>query len=104
MLFVHFFWAFTSYFLSIKFRKLLWNNPSVYCANICHYDWFNKHVDWPIAEQDKHRQESQTDNDGMRKGGVSRIARQTKNESDTQNGIEVKAIRFGAAQRLTEMG
>ena len=38
--------------------------------NICHYDWFNKQADWPIAEQDKVRWESQTENDGMRLSGV----------------------------------
>ena len=28
--------------------------------NICHCDWFNNEADWPIAGQDKVRQESQT--------------------------------------------
>ena len=51
-------------------RDILWNNPSVHCVNMCSYDWFNKQAGWPIAEQNKVRQEGQTETDGMRKGGV----------------------------------
>lgn len=32
---------------------MLWNNPSVHCVDVCHYDCFNKQTDWPIAEWDK---------------------------------------------------
>ena len=41
--------------LSNDEQKVLWNNPSVHCVNICRYDWFNKQADWPIAKQDKAR-------------------------------------------------
>ena len=34
----------------------------------------NTIADWPIAEQDTVRLESQTENDGLRKGGVRRVA------------------------------
>lgn len=36
----------------------------LYCVNICHCDGFNKQTDWPVSEQDKVRQNSQTENDG----------------------------------------
>ena len=49
---------------------VLWNNPSVHCVNMCCYDWFDKQADGPVVEQDKVRQESQTENDGMKKGRV----------------------------------
>ena len=65
---------------------MLWNNPSVYSLYIYHCDWFNKQANWPIAEQDKVKQESQTEN-----------------KLDIQNGIEVKATSLGAAQRLLVM-
>lgn len=52
---------------------MLWNNPSAHRVGICHYDWFNKQAEWPIAEQDKVRQDSQTENDGMRKGRVREL-------------------------------
>ena len=54
---------------------LLWHSPSVHCVNICCYDWFNKQTDWPVDEQDKVRQEGQTENDGMRKGEVRGVAK-----------------------------
>lgn len=38
--------------------------------NIGHCDWFNKQADHPIAEQDKVRQESQTENDRKKKNGA----------------------------------
>lgn len=37
---------------------------------ICPCDWFNKDADWPLAEQDKVRWESETENVGRLKGGV----------------------------------
>lgn len=49
---------------------VLWNNLSVHCVNMCHYDWFDKQADGPVVEQDKVREESQTENDEMRKGGA----------------------------------
>lgn len=39
----------------------------------CLCDWFKKQADWPIAEWDKVKQESQTENDGMRKDRVRRV-------------------------------
>ena len=50
-----------------KYCTVLWNNTSVYCVNLCRFDWFNKQADWSIAEQDKVRRESQTENDGRKK-------------------------------------
>lgn len=32
--------------------------------------WSNKKANWPIAEQDRNRQKSQTENEGKKKGGV----------------------------------
>lgn len=78
---------------------MLWNNPSVHYVNICCYDRFNKQADWSIAEQDKVRWESQTENNRMRKGEVRGVTSQTQNNLDTQNGIEVKVTSLGAAQR-----
>lgn len=49
---------------------------------ICHYDWFKKQADWSIADQDKARQESQTGNDRMRKGGVKRDVSQKPRKQD----------------------
>lgn len=74
---------------------LLWNCPSVHSVNKCPYDWFNKQADWPVAEQDKVRWESQTETDGKRKGGVRGIANQTQNKSVTQNEPEVKDTSLG---------
>ena len=37
---------------------------------ICCCGWFNKEADWPIAEQDKVRQESQIENARKEKGRV----------------------------------
>ena len=37
------------------FMCALWNNLSVYSVNTCHYDWFIKQVDGPIAKQNKRR-------------------------------------------------
>ena len=71
---------------------------------ICCCDWFNKQTNWPIAKQDKVKQECQTENEGMRKGRIRGLACQVENELDTQNGIEVKAMSLGAAHRLIEMG
>ena len=76
----------------------------MYTVKICHYDWFNKQADWPIAEQDKVRRESQTENDGMRKGEVGGATNQTHSKWGTQNGIEVKATNLWGAHRLIEMG
>ena len=42
----------------------------LHCVNINHCDSFNKEADGPIAEQDKVRQESQTENAGKKKGRV----------------------------------
>ena len=42
-----------------------WNIP-------LHCDWFNKKADWPIAGQDKIRQESQTENDEVKEGPIQR--------------------------------
>ena len=36
--------------------------------------WSNKNADWPVAEQDRNRQESQPENEGKKKGGVGRVA------------------------------
>ena len=59
-----------------------WNAPSVHCANICHYDWFSKQADWPVAGQDKVRQESQTENDVMKKDRVRGDASQLLRKQD----------------------
>lgn len=42
-------------------------NILIYSVNTCHYDWFNKEADRPIAEQNKINQESQTENVGRRR-------------------------------------
>lgn len=36
--------------------------------NMHHCFWFRKETDWPIVEQDKVKQESQTDNPKRKKG------------------------------------
>ena len=54
----------------------------LYTVKICHCDWLNKETDWPIAEQNKVRQESQTENDGKKRGRVRGIARQTEPKQD----------------------
>ena len=38
--------------------------------NMYDSDWLNNEDDWPIPEQDKVRQESQTHTAGRKKGGV----------------------------------
>ena len=39
-----------------------------------HSHWSNKNTDWPVAEQYRNRQESQTQDQGKKKGGVGRMA------------------------------
>lgn len=70
----------------------------------CHYEWFNKQADWPIAAQDKVKWASQTEDDRMRKSRVRGVTSQMENESDTQNGREEKATSLGVAHRLIEKG
>ena len=48
---------------------------------ICPCDWFNKQADWPIGEQNKDRQESQTQNAG-KKGKVRSHQPGTEGEGD----------------------
>ena len=55
---------------------MLWNSLTVHCVNICHNGWLNAQADWPIAEQDKVEWKSQTENEGMKKGGVRGAANQ----------------------------
>ena len=50
--------------------------------NICHNGWFNTQTDWPIAEEDKVEWESQTENDGMKKGRVKGAASQMQSEQE----------------------
>ena len=45
----------------------------LYTVKICHCDWFNKEAHWPIAEQDKVRQESKTGNAGRKTGGAESL-------------------------------
>ena len=59
--------------------------------NIYWCDWFNTQADRPIAEQDKVRGESQTENDGIMKGRIRGVASHMDNKLDIQNWIEVKA-------------
>lgn len=42
----------------------------LYTLKICHCDWLNKEADWPIAELNKVKRESQTENTGKEKSGV----------------------------------
>lgn len=49
--------------------------------NICSYDCFKKEADRQIAEQDKFRPESPTENDGLRKGRVKGVDRQRTNQT-----------------------
>ena len=44
----------------------------LYYVHLCHCDWFNKEADWPIARQDRVRQENQT-RDAGKKYGVRRV-------------------------------
>ena len=55
-------------------KNYLCNIP-LHCVNIYLLDWFNKEVDWPIAEQDKVRWENQTEDDGEKNGRGRRVAR-----------------------------
>lgn len=71
---------------------------------ICYCDWFNKQADWPITEEDNVRWDCQTENDAMKKGGVREVASQMENDSDIQNGIEVKTTSLRAVHGLIEMG
>ena len=66
-------------------RYFLWNNPSVHCANICYYNWFNKQTDRPVPKHDEVRQEIQTENDGMRKGRVRGVASQMQRKKDEKD-------------------
>lgn len=70
---------------------------------ICHCDWSNKEDDRPIVKQDKVRQESQIENDGMRKGNVRGVTNQKESKSDIQDGTEVKVTSLRVAHRLIEM-
>lgn len=72
--------------------------------NICCYDWLNKQDDRAITEQDKIKQESQIENDGMRKDRVRGVASQMENKPDIQNGIKEKALSLLEAHRLINMG
>lgn len=72
--------------------------------NICCYDWLNKQDGRTIAEQDKIKQESQIENDGMRKDRVRGVASQMVNKLDIQNGIKEKALNLLEAHRLINMG
>lgn len=72
--------------------------------NICCYDWLNKQDDRAITEQDKIKQESQIENDGMRKDRVRGVASQMVNKLDIQNGIKEKALSLLEAHRLINMG
>lgn len=60
---------------------MLWNIP-LRCMNISHHDWFNKKIKLPIARQDFQGRKNA--------GKKGRETRQLQNESETQNGIEVK--------------
>ena len=60
----------------------------MYAAKICHSNDFNKEVDWPIAGQDKVRQESQTENARQKKDRVSKSPRDV--EGPRHAGGEVK--------------
>ena len=45
----------------------MWNNPSVHYESVL-LSLVNKDADWPVAEQNKVGQESQTENAGKEKG------------------------------------
>ena len=51
------------------FAIVLWNNPSVHCEYAL-LSLVNKEADWPIARQDKVRWDNQTEDTGMKNGGV----------------------------------
>ena len=59
----------------------MWN-ILLHCVTVCCYDWFNKEVDWPIAEQDKVQWESQTENAGKEKQGVQSCQRGREKQND----------------------
>ena len=59
----------------------LWNIP-LHGAYICGCDWFNKEWDWPIAEQDKVRWKSQTENAGRKKGVVGGVTSRYREKQD----------------------
>ena len=61
--------------------------------NICHCDWFNKEVDWPIAGQDIIRWKSHTENVRKKKCRGNKICWRTG-----------KAMSHVAEHRLIEMG
>lgn len=56
-------------------QHLLWKTP-LHCVRIWHCDWFTKETDWPIAEQNKVRQESQTENAWRAESGVASRCRE----------------------------
>ena len=64
--------------------------------NIYHYVWLNKEADWSIAEQNKVRWESQTENDGMRKGGVRSRQPDAEGAGDKRATL-IKVLPYGRA-------
>lgn len=76
--------------------RLLWN-VLLHCMNICRYAWFSKQADWPIAEQSKVRQESQTRGSLRRRRAESEESLVRCRMSQTHKmGVEVKAMSLGA--------
>lgn len=62
---------------------------SVHSVNVCPCDWLNEQADWPpkwLPDEDKVRQERQTENDGIKKGRVRGVTSRMENGLDTQKG------------------
>lgn len=51
-------------------------------AKMCHCDWLNQEADWPIAEINKVRWESQIENVGKEKGRVRGVTSQAQREKE----------------------
>lgn len=54
---------------------VLWNNPSAHSEYVS-FSLVNKEADWPITKQDKLKQDNQTGDTGIKKGGVRKDASQ----------------------------
>lgn len=64
-------------------KSELWPSlPPLYSVKICHCDGINKEDEWPLAEQDKARWESETENAGRLKGGVWSLERRCREKKE----------------------
>ena len=69
--------------------------------NICHYDWFNKQADWPIAKEDKVKGKVKLK---MLGGSREESEKLPGRWGGSKTCFRGNAMSLGAAHRLIKMG